>query len=252
MLVAIPNVNYSFDAWNGDVHSLINPLSVVITSNVNVTASFLSDPVTDGFESGTLSHLSWTSAGDAPWLVQSNVVAVGQYSAKSGVIGDSQSSSLVLTTNFDAGIGSFDYKVSSELNWDYLNFYVDGVLYKKWSGAVDWANYAFSVSAGVHTLKWTYIKDPSNISGLDAAFIDDVNLPVSFVPPPQLQLQRQPGGSLVMTITGQAGSQYVTQVSTNLLTWQNFSTNTAIGGVIQITIPVSTTNQAQFYRSFAP
>ena len=34
----------------------------------------------------------------------------------------------MLTTNFSAGIGSFDFKVSSETNWDYLNFYVDGVL----------------------------------------------------------------------------------------------------------------------------
>jgi len=129
------------------------------------------------------------------------------------------------------------------------------VLYKQWSGEVGWANYAFALNAGTHTLEWSYAKDPSDYSGLDAAFIDDVNLPLSGSsggPPPQLQLQRQNDGSFVLTLTGQGNGQYVIQTSTNLLDWQNFSTNTAVGGVIQITIPANTTNQAQFYRAFAP
>ena len=106
----------------------------------------------------------------------------------------------------------------------------------------------------MHTLEWSYAKDPSLSSGLDAAFIDDVNLPVGapVVPPPQLQLQRQSDGSLVMTVTGQGNGQYIIQTSTNLVDWQNFSTNTASGGVIQIIIPANPANRAQFYRAFAP
>jgi hypothetical protein len=64
-------------------------------------------------------------------------------------------------------------------------------------------------------------------------------------------LQHQNDGSLLMTLTGQGNGQYVIQTSTNLVAWQNFSTNTAIGGVIQITIPANPTNPAQFYRAFA-
>ncbi|MEJ0089345.1 MAG: protease pro-enzyme activation domain-containing protein [Limisphaerales bacterium] len=253
-LFAVPASVGQFNNWSGSIASSNNPLTLVVQSNLNLTANFAAVAYTDGFESGNLSHLSWVTDGSAPWFVQTNVVAQGVYAARSGVITDSQSSSLILTTNFTAGTGSFDYKVSSEAGWDFLNFYVDGVLNQQWSGTIGWANYAFALTVGTHTLTWSYVKDPNLSSGLDAAFIDDVNLPISStIPqPPQLQLQRQGNGSFLMTLTGQVGSQYVTQVSTNLVTWQNFSTNTANGGVIQITIPVSTTNQAQFYRAFAP
>jgi hypothetical protein len=254
-LSAFPYATAQFNNWSGSVSSPNNPLTVVVQSDLNLTANFVPLPFTDGFESGDFSQLPWTNAGYAAWFVQTNVVAQGQYAARSGAIPDSTNSVLVLTTNFNAGIGSFDYKVSSETNWDFLSFYVDGVLYKQWSGEVGWDNYVFALNAGVHTLAWSYVKDPSDYSGLDTAFIDDVNLPLSGSsggPPPQLQLQRQNDGSFVLTLTGQGNGQYVIQTSTNLLDWQNFSTNTAVGGVIQITIPANTTNQAQFYRAFAP
>ncbi len=254
ILSALPFATSQFNNWSGSVSSSANPLVVVVQNNVNLTANFIALPFTDGFESGNLSHLPWTTAGNAPWFVQTNVVDQGMYAAQSGAITNSQTSSLILTTNFTAGLGSFDFKVSSEADWDFLNFSVDGVLYKQWSGEVDWANYTFALNAGMHTLEWSYTKDPSLISGLDAAFIDDVNLPLGapIIPPPQLHLQRQSDGSLVMTVTGQGNGQYITQTSTNLVNWQNFSTNTASGGVIQITIPANPHNRAQFYRAFAP
>jgi len=253
-LSALPNATSQFSHWSGAVSSASNPLVFLVQSNASLTASFVALPFTDGFESGNLSHLPWTTAGNAAWFVQTNVVCQGLYAARSGVIADSQPSSLILTTNFNAGIGSFAYKVSSETNWDFLNFYVDGVLYRQWSGEVGWATYAFALDPGLHTLAWSYVKDPSDYSGLDAAFIDDVNLPVGppSIPPPQLQLQRQSNGSFTLTLTGQGSGQYVIQISTNLLDWQNLSTNTASGGVIQITLPANPANQEQFYRAFAP
>ncbi len=255
MLTALPDTYNQFNNWSGDVTSSSNPLAVTVQSDLNLTANFVPVSFTDGFESGNLSHLMWTTAGDAPWFVQTNVVDQGQYAARSGVIGNSQTSSLILSTNFAAGTGSFDYKVSSEQGWDSLNFYVDGALLQQWSGQIGWANYSFSLTAGPHTLEWSYVKDPSISEGLDAAFIDDVNLPLTASAPPtppQLQLQSG-GGGFLMTITGQANQQYVIQTSTNLVDWQNFSTtNTAAGGVIQIPLPANTTNRAQFYRAYAP
>jgi hypothetical protein len=183
------------------------------------------------------------------------VVCQGQYAARSGIIADSQTSSLVLITNFTAGIGSFDFKVSSETNFDVFNFSVDGVLYKQWSGQVGWANYSFALTAGPHTLEWSYVKDPSISIGLDAAFIDDVNLPLSSGaysgPPPQLQLQLQNDGSFVMTVTNQATGSCVIQTSTNLVNWQSISTNPATGGSIQIAIPANPASPALFYRAVA-
>ena len=121
-LSAIPGFAGQFNNWSGGISSSLNPLTVVVQSDLNLTANFVPFPYTDGFESGGLLHLPWITAGDAPWFVQTNVVDQGMYAAQSGAITNSQTSSLILTTNFSAGIGSFDFKVSSETNWDYSKF----------------------------------------------------------------------------------------------------------------------------------
>ena len=239
-VTATPDTFYQLDNWNGDSLLVANPLSVVIGSDTNITAYFSSVSFTDGFESGDLSHLPWATAGDAPWFVQSSVVAAGQYAARSGIIGNNQTSSLILTNNFLAGTVSFDYRVSSETNFDTLRFYVNGILQQQWSGEVGWATYSFPVNSGTNILEWTYVKDPTLTNGLDAAFIDNVTLPLAAVvtslpPPATVQLVRGSDGRFVIQISGQANEHYVLQASTNLVDWQDISTNTAVGGSIQLT-----------------
>jgi hypothetical protein len=250
-VTAIPNVHYVFAGWHGSVVSNANPLPVRVTSNMNVTASFQPATFTDGFETGNLLHLNWTTSGAKPWFVQNNVVSFGQYAARSGIIGDSQSSSLLLSGTFHAGIGSFDYRVSSEQVFDTLAFYVDGVQLQQWSGEIQWANYAFEMANGAHTLEWRYTKDATLASGLDAAFIDNVNLPLGGTSPPHLQAARQPNGTMVINLVGETNQLYVLQASTNLVSWQNISTNTAVNGVIQFVDPASVSNKIRFYRAVA-
>src|SRR5262249_21075875 len=138
-LTALPSNYYLFNGWNGTVASTNNPLSLPMTSDVTETPSFVSFPFTEGFESGNLLHLGWVTQGDAPWFVQSSVVAFGQFSARSGQIGNSQSSSLILTTNFTSGTVVFDIKVSSEELFDGVTFSIDGIPVQEWSGEQDWA-----------------------------------------------------------------------------------------------------------------
>jgi Pro-kumamolisin, activation domain len=255
ILAAFPSRNDQFDMWSGGENSVANPLAFSITSDLTINANFVARQFTDGFESGVLSNL-WTTAGDALWFVQSNVVDVGHYAAESGPIGNSQSSSLILSNNFVPGAGSFDFKVSSEPAFDILSFSVDGVVLARWSGEIDWANYSFPLTAGSHTLEWTYSKDATISMGLDAAFLDDVELPIAVAPssatPAQIQLQQQTDGGLFMNLSGQSGQQYVVQVSTDLVHWQSISTNIAYGGFIRVPLPSNRTNQAQFYRAVAP
>ncbi len=255
LLTAFPDHNDQFDMWNGGEVSVANPFAFAVNSDLNVTANFMARQFTDGFESGALSNL-WTTAGDAPWFVQSNVVDVGHYAAQSGPIGNSQSSSLILSNNFAAGAGSFDFKISSEAAFDILSFSVDGVVLASWSGEIDWANYSFPLTAGTHTLEWTYAKDQTISMGLDAAFIDDVELPIALAPntstPAQIQLQQQTGGGIFMNLSGQSGQQYVIQASADLVHWQNISTNIAYGGFIRVPLPSNLTNRTQFYRAVAP
>jgi hypothetical protein len=252
-LTAIPSANYLFDMWDGSAVSLGNPLSLVVTGNMSVTARFRPIEYTDGFESGTLTNLGWTSGGNKPWIVQTNYVALGKYAARSGVITHNQSSSLILTANFRAGNGSFCYRVSSEQDYDFLRFHVDGIPLQSWSGAEGWASFNFPLAAGTHTLEWRYVKDSAGSAGLDAAFLDNVSLPLvigtNAWSAANLQLRRQMDGSYFIDLTGQTNQQYVLQGSTNLINWRNLSTNIAAGGFLRIPDPASVTNQIQFYRA---
>jgi hypothetical protein len=254
VVTANPSLNYQFDIWDGAVLSLNNPLSVLVTADMDLTAHFRLAEFTDDFETGDLLHVNWGAGGNKPWIVQSSVVDVGQYSARSGNIANNQNSSLLLTANFRAGSGSFDRRVSSEPGFDVLKFYIDGMLQQQWSGEVAWAGYTFSLTSGNHTLEWRYTKDPNGAAGLDAAFIDNVNLPL-VVPTDSssaasLKVERQTDGAFFIDLLGQANQQYILQTSTNLIDWQNQSTNVATGGFLRIS-DSSATNSIRFYRAIA-
>ncbi len=253
-VTATPDSNYRFDIWDGSLLSVNNPFTFTVTSDLNLTAHFRPIEYSDSFESGDLLGLNWTSGGNKPWVVQTNSVAAGMFAARSGIIANNQSSSLILSGVFRAGTGSFDYKVSSEPSFDVFRFYVDGLLQQQWSGEAGWANYGFSIAAGNHTLEWRYSKDANGAAGVDAAFLDNVNLPLvvnlNGSSAASLQLQRQSDGTFLLNLTGQTNQQYILQSSTNLTSWQNLTTNIAVGGFLRFPDP-AVTNQLRFYRAVA-
>jgi RHS repeat-associated protein len=69
---------------------------------------------------------------------------------------------------------TFYWKVSSEEDADYLQFYIDETLKDQISGEVDWTLVSHEVDAGTHTLKWRYIKNGSGYSGDDRGWVDFV------------------------------------------------------------------------------
>ena len=69
---------------------------------------------------------------------------------------------------------SFDFKVSSELGYDGLAFYIDDIEQNFWSGEVDWQKVYYNLSQGEHELKWSYQKDSIIDSGIDMAWIDNI------------------------------------------------------------------------------
>lgn len=134
--------------------------------------------IVEDFETGSFSMLDWRYSGDARWVVASDEAYSGNYSARAGVIGANQRSTLEVTAACYAGEIRFAVKTSSELHWDKLVFKVDGVERSSWSGEQDWIQVSFPVSAGVHTFEWTYEKDGSLSHGMDTAWIDDISVPV--------------------------------------------------------------------------
>jgi hypothetical protein len=117
--------------------------------------------------------LVWNTNGDEVWAP--TLAPDGSSAAWSGSIGD-LNVSWVETTVTGPGVITFQWKVSSELNGDFLVFAVDGVDQPgRISGEAGWQTLAFSIPAGAHRLAWTYAKNRVNAFGLDAGWLRRVN-----------------------------------------------------------------------------
>ena len=132
----------------------------------------------DEFEDVQLnSTFSWDLGSSPSWSLDNSTSSSGNASLRSGIISDNEASSISLTLFTESANGSFAYKVDSESSYDFLIFSVDGAQVESWSGDTGWSNYSFPLSAGTHTLQWTYSKDQSVSNGQDAAWIDNLDLP---------------------------------------------------------------------------
>ena len=123
------------------------------------------------------SSLTITTGGDAQWFGQSDYTYDGVDAARSGDIGDNQTSWME-TTVTGPGTISFAYLISSEQRWDFFRFKVDGEDVMSDSGnnlpLRIWRTFDEVIPAGTHTLRWVYEKDVSVSVGEDAVFVDQV------------------------------------------------------------------------------
>ena len=174
---AIFNITVDASAQVGDVASMnytveSDPYSA--TTDIVMTIGL----VIEDFESGDFESYDWEFDGNADWITTETGVYEGSYSAKSGNIDDSQNSQLLLTVTVTADDQiSFFRKVSSEGNYDYLRFYIDGVQKGEWDGEMDWAEVSYPVTAGERTFKWAFEKDGSVSNGSDCGWIDYIVFP---------------------------------------------------------------------------
>jgi subtilisin family serine protease len=259
VLAATPDPNYEFVEWVGEgITSTANPLSIVINANLILTARFRVHEFTDGFEPTFSPSLSWANDPTHPWVIQSTNVAFGQNAARSAVIANRESSTLTLTIQSGSGVGSFDYKVSSETNWDWLEFYLNGVPgssspLQRWSGEVGWATYQFSIPAGTNTLVWRYIKDPTVSAGSDAAFIDNVEIPPVSTTSTLLRLLNPALGGFQVQLQGSGSQSVRIQGSSNLASWKDIWSGVLSNGtVIPFSDPQAPYPSYRFYRAVSP
>ncbi|MEK7992220.1 MAG: hypothetical protein AAB403_00295, partial [Planctomycetota bacterium] len=89
---------------------------------------------TEGFETHDFSKFPWSNSGDASWVITRVKGHSGRYCAKSGSIGDGQSTTLHVTLDCAAGTITFYRRISCEPGYDSLRFYIDGVEQDSWSG----------------------------------------------------------------------------------------------------------------------
>jgi hypothetical protein len=116
--------------------------------------------------------LAWSSNGDEVW--SPTIAPDGSGAAWSGSIGN-LSVSWVETTVMGPGTLTFQWKVSSELDGDFLTFSVDGVKQPGCiSGEAGWQTLAFTIPTGAHRLTWTYAKNRALAVGFDAGWLRQV------------------------------------------------------------------------------
>ena len=251
-LQAVANPYYEFVGWSGDQTSDSTLLAFNITKNSAVTASFRPVSYSEDFESGTLTKLAWVTGGSAPWTVQNSTASHSTYAAQAGAIGNSQTSSLSLAAFSGGGVGSFDLKVSSELDWDYLEFYLNGLRLQRWSGEVAWTTFQFPIPAGNNTYEWRYVKDADHSAGQDTAWIDNVQLrfrpAIDGTSAATIKFVGFQDGKGQLSVTGQLGQTYNIQVSSDLGTWSTIATKVNIGGTFVIS-DTEATKAVRFYRA---
>jgi len=139
--------------------------------------------VVEDWETNTFNSFPWQSGGAKPWIITSLKSWEGIYSSQSGSINDYQNTQMYLTyTTVNNDSISFYLSTSSEQDYDFLMFSIDGVLQEQWSGETPWTRAAFPVAAGEHVFKWTYRKDLAYASGQDRAWVDFIALPPPVLP----------------------------------------------------------------------
>jgi hypothetical protein len=141
------------------------------------TADYLSISQSTGSEGADFEDFSnaadsdWPMGtnGTVPWHVWHN--AWGGAALKSGTIGDGETSSYVKTTNANAY--SFNWQVSSEPDYDFFRFYIDGEKIFEKSDKASGQQFG-DLRPGEHTFEFVYSKDSSGSTNQDAAWIDNL------------------------------------------------------------------------------
>ena len=136
---AVFNITVSSDAQIGEVANVnYSVASGVYTANSALTLSI--GLIVEDFETGGFTSYPWEFSGNANWAINQQSPYEGVYSAKSGAINHSQSTSLYLAAEVSTDDEiSFYYMVSSESGYDYLRFYIDSEMQDEWSGEVAWS-----------------------------------------------------------------------------------------------------------------
>lgn len=159
----------------------IYEIAYAVSADFNVFTSKYSvcvGKIVEDFETGDFTAYDWTLASDINWYIVQDEVYEGTYSAKSGAIGESSTTSLKLQIEVLAdGELSFYKKVSTEADYDLLSFRIDNVVVGEWSGAHDWAKTTFEITQGTHVIEWRYAKDYAVSGGSDCCWIDMISFP---------------------------------------------------------------------------
>jgi subtilisin family serine protease len=132
----------------------------------------------EDFETGDFEQFDWFFSGSQPWNIESGNNYLGNFSARSGAIGHSRFTQLILEMDVAHNDSiEFMYRVSSEPVNDFLRFYIDNTMAGQWSGETGWQHAKFAVEEGKRRFLWVYFKNGTVSMGEDAAWVDNIVFP---------------------------------------------------------------------------
>ena len=144
----------------------------------------------DDFETGSPSSI-WTLEGTggqfgSQWTVDTTDASSGSNSFKSNTHQSNSDVGFSITKQFQYGYVSFDFKtdtcpVLTNCN-DRFEFSIDNTVMNSTKGQNGWTTYNTTVSQGIHTLRWTFIKDGSstNDANGDYVAVDNIDIRTGF------------------------------------------------------------------------
>jgi len=146
--------------------------------SVSQTFTYTIGLAMEDFETGSFSAYPWTFTG-GNWTIVSDVYHAGSHCARSAAIANSATTSMIVTMTVpETGFIYFWKKVSSEQSYDYLKFYINGVMKNQWSGESDWTQHSYACAPGNNVFRWDYVKDGATTAGSDCAWLDEIQFPV--------------------------------------------------------------------------
>jgi hypothetical protein len=136
----------------------------------------------ESFEYQSFAVFPWKNSLVSPWVITALEAIEGKFSARSALIANNSESNLKLSINVPAAdTVKFYYKVSSEQNYDFLTFLLNGSTAFRVSGESGWKEKRVALKEGFNNLEWIYKKDESISSGGDCAWLDYISFPaISF------------------------------------------------------------------------
>jgi len=196
-LTETPASGSVFAGWWGDASGATRTAQVAMSVDRDVVAAFDNLAHPEVFPRGcTLPTTGWTnspSGATTGWRVTNTTSSEGDCSLQSGAMSSGtgiDKAQIQFAGTFTAGNVTFDRRVSSEPGYDCFRFLIDAVPQNVQgsctgsggpgaSGEVAWGAVAVPVTAGTHTLTWSYEKDTTLAQGADAAWIDKLTLPLA-------------------------------------------------------------------------
>ena len=138
----------------------------IVTGNVTYYAHWATyaQEISDAL--GT-ANVEFETDSSAPWFPDGAAV-------RSGYIGNNGSSTMSVKL-YGGGLLSFRWRVSSEPNYDYLSYSIDGIHGGRISGEQGWTAASILVTGdGWHTVRFTYSKDGGSAYGADCGWVDSL------------------------------------------------------------------------------